>query len=188
MGLNLHDFSCRTIWYAILATRGLWEVIRVIILSLQWWTCEHFWWFLQFCASQWYFRWLEWVSTFMIFPAKRFGMPYLPPEGLERWSESLFYHYIGVPVNIFGDFCNFVRPYGTLGGWNGSQPSRFFLPSGLVCNTWHQGALEGLQSKTPTLTTLKWLKITHFLKVICYFTAFWTSNMGLWGLGEIVCP
>ena len=31
MGLNLPDFSCRTIWYAILATRGLWEVIGDII-------------------------------------------------------------------------------------------------------------------------------------------------------------
>ena len=172
MGLNLHDFSCRTIWYAILATRGLWEVIQVIILSLQWCPSEHFWCFLQYFASQWYSRWLDWVSTFMIFPAKRFGMPYLPPEGLGRWSESLFYHYSGEPANIFSDFCYFVHPYGTLGGRNGSQPSRFFLPNDLVCNTWHLGAPEGLQSKTPTLPTLKWLKITHFLAVICYFTAF----------------
>ena len=59
----------------------------------------------------------------MIFPAERFGMQYLPPGGCGRSSETLFYHYSGEPANIFGDFCNFVRPNGTLGGWNGSQPS-----------------------------------------------------------------
>ena len=152
MGLNLHDFSCRTVWYAILATRGLWEVIGVIILSLQWWTCEHFWWFLQFCASQWYLRWLEWVSTLTIFPAKHFGMPYLPPEGLGRWSESLFYHNSCVSSIIFGDFCNFVRPNGTLGGWNGSQPSWFFLPNDLVCHTCHQRAWKGDRSHYSIIT------------------------------------
>ena len=129
--------------------------------------------FLQYFASQWYFGWLEWVSTFPINPAERFGMQYLPPGGCGRSSESLFYHYSGEPANIFGDFCNFVRPNGTLGGWNGSQPSPLFLPNNLVCNTCHQGSMEGLRSKTPTLTTtLKWQKIEHFLVVICYLTAF----------------
>ena len=91
MGLNLHDFSCQTFWYAILATRGLGEVIGVIILSLQWCPCEHFWWFLQFCASLWYSRWSEWVSTFMIFPAERFGMQYLIPGGSGRPPEQNTY-------------------------------------------------------------------------------------------------
>ena len=172
MRLNLHDSSCRSIWYAILATRGLREVIGVIILSLQWCPCEHFCWFLHFFASQWYPKWLECVSTFTILPADRFGMQYLPPEGFWRSSESLFCHHGGFPANIFSDFCNFLRPNGTLSGWNVSQPSRFFLPNDLVCNTCHQGALEDLGSKTATLTLLKWLKITPFLEVICYLTNF----------------
>ena len=68
-------------------------------------------------------RWLEWVSNFMIFPAEQFDMQYLPPGGYGRSSETLFYHYSGEPANTFGDFCNFMRLNGTLGGWNGFQPS-----------------------------------------------------------------
>ena len=127
MGLNLPDFSCKTIWYAILATRGLWEVIRVIILSLQWWTCEHFWWFLQFCASQWYFRWLEWVSTFTIFPAEQFGMQYLPPGVYGRPPEQNTYpdYYTQMAKNraLFGGYLLFhclLDPWHGLMGpcWN----------------------------------------------------------------------
>ena len=52
----------------------------------------------------------------MIFPCEHFGMQYLPPGGLGRSSESFFHHDGGVGENIFGDFCDFVRPNGTLGG------------------------------------------------------------------------
>ena len=160
---NLRDFSCRTIWYAILATSGLWEVFQVIIISLQWWTCKHFWWFLHFIASQWYprwlagvstfliipanylvnntcqqgaweghprhfpiimvvskrtnfiifvifatpwySRWLESLSTFLIFPDKCLGMLYLPQGGLGRWSKSFFKQNGCVRANHFYDFC-----------------------------------------------------------------------------------
>ena len=73
-------------------------------------------------ASRWYSRWLESVLTLVFFHSDNFGMRYLPPGGLGRSRESLFYHYSGVPAVVFGDFCNFVCPNGTLGGWNGSQP------------------------------------------------------------------
>ena len=59
---------------------------------------------------------MESVSTFVIFPGDRFGMLYLPPGGLGRSSESFFHDDGGVGANIFGDFCNFVCPNGTLGG------------------------------------------------------------------------
>ena len=59
----------------------------------------------------------------MIFPGDRFGMSYLPPGGLGRSSESFFHHKGGVRANQFYDFCNFLGPNGTLGGWKVSQPS-----------------------------------------------------------------
>ena len=53
----------------------------------------------------------------MIFRGERFGRLYLPPGGLGRSSESFFHHDDGVGANFFGDFCDFVHAYGTLGGW-----------------------------------------------------------------------
>ena len=67
-------------------------------------------------ATPWYSRWLESLSTFLIFHGDRFGMPYLPPRGLGRSSESFFHHKGGVRANKFYDFCNFLRPDGTIGG------------------------------------------------------------------------
>ena len=78
---------------------------------------NHFCDFCNFFASQWYSRWWESVSTFVIFCGERFGMQYLPPGGLGRSSESFFHHDGGVRVNHFYDFCNFLRTDGTLGGW-----------------------------------------------------------------------
>ena len=59
-------------------------------------------------ASQWYPRWLESVSTFVIFSGVHFGMPYLPPRGLGRSSESFFHHKGGVRANQFYDFLQFL--------------------------------------------------------------------------------
>ena len=74
-------------------------------------------------ASRWYSRWYKSLSTFLIFHGDRFGMPYLPPGGLGRSSQSFFRHDGGVGANHFYDFRKFLRPNGTLGGWNVSQPS-----------------------------------------------------------------
>ena len=57
------------------------------------------------------------------FSWRSFRYAILATRGLGKVKgESLFYHYSGVPVVVFGDFCNFVRPNGTLGGFNWSQP------------------------------------------------------------------
>ena len=69
-------------------------------------------------VSIWYPRWLESLSTFPIIPGQRFGMLYLPPGGLRRSSQSFFRHDGGVGANHFYDFRKFLRPNGTLGGWN----------------------------------------------------------------------
>ena len=53
----------------------------------------------------------------LFFCGERFGRLYLPPGGLGRSSESFFHHDSGVRANHFCDFCNFLRPNGTLGGW-----------------------------------------------------------------------
>ena len=45
-----------------------------------------------------------------------FSMQYLPPVGLGRSSESFFHHDSGVRMIQFYEFCNFLRPDGTLGG------------------------------------------------------------------------
>ena len=74
-------------------------------------------------ASRWYPRWLESLPTFLIFHGDHFGMPYLPPGVLGRSSESFLHHNGGVKANHLYDFCNFLRPDGTLGGWKVSQPS-----------------------------------------------------------------
>ena len=50
-------------------------------------------------ASPWYSRWLKGLSTFLIFHGDHFGMPYLPPGGLGRSSESFFHHKGGVRAN-----------------------------------------------------------------------------------------
>ena len=68
-------------------------------------------------VSIWYPRWLESLSTFPIIPGQRFGMLYLPPGGLRRSSQSFFRHDGGVGANHFYDFCIFLRPNGTPGGW-----------------------------------------------------------------------
>ena len=86
---------------------GLGRSSKLIFPSKQWCQNEPFLWFLQFLGSQWYSRWLESVSTFVIFPGDRFGMLYLPPGGLGRSSESFFHHKGGVRANQFYDFCNF---------------------------------------------------------------------------------
>ena len=57
------------------------------------------------------------VLTFVIFPCEHFSMQYLPPGGLGRSSQSFFRHDGGVGANHFYDFCKFLRPNGTPGGW-----------------------------------------------------------------------
>ena len=74
-------------------------------------------------ASWWYPGWLKSLPTFLIFHGDHFGMPYLPPGVLGRSSESFLHHNGGVKANHLYDFCNFLRPDGTLGGWKVSQPS-----------------------------------------------------------------
>ena len=102
--------------------------------------------------SCWYSRWLESLSTVLIFPGKRFGKPYLPPVGLGRSFETFFHHDGGVKANHFYKFCNFLCPVGTLGGLKVSQPSLFFLTNNLACHTCHQGAWEDHSSHFPILT------------------------------------
>ena len=58
------------------------------------------------------------VSTFLIFHGDHFSMQYLG-----RSLKSFCHHDFGVRVNQFYEFCNFLRPDGTLGGWKVSQPS-----------------------------------------------------------------
>ena len=150
--LNLRDFSWRSFWYAILATRGPGKVIWVIFPSQGWCWSEPILWFLQFLGSQWYPRLYKSLSTFLIFHGNHFGMPYLPPRGLGRSSESFFHQRSGVRANHFCDFCNFLCPNGTLGGWKGSLPSGLFLPKVFVCYTCHQGAWEGHQNHYSIIT------------------------------------
>ena len=40
----------------------------------------------------------------------------MPPEDFGRSFKLLIGHDSGVGANIFGDYCNYVRPNGTLGG------------------------------------------------------------------------
>ena len=63
------------------------------------------------------------VSTYLNFCAEHFETQKLPPEGFGRSSELSFNYNSVVGANIFGDFCNFLRPNGTLGDWKVSQPS-----------------------------------------------------------------
>ena len=113
---------------------------------------DNFCWFLQCFATYCYCSWLIRVSTFLVHRAEHFSTPH--------------YHYSGVPANIFGDFCNFLRPNDTLGGWKGSQPSRLFLPNNLVCNTCHQRALGGHRRHYSIITVVS---LRTFLVIFAIF-------------------
>ena len=119
------------------------RVIWVIIQLWRWCRSEYIWRFVKFFVPQWYPMWLVGVSTFVNFHGDHFSMQYLPPVGLGRSSESFFHHDSGVRMIQFYEFCNFLRPHGTLGGWKVSQPSKFFMGIISVCHTCHQGAWEG---------------------------------------------
>ena len=94
-------------------------------------------------------------------------MQYLPPGGLGRSSELFFHHDGGVGANFFGDFCDFVRPNGTLGGQQGSKPSQLFLTNILVCNTCHQGAQEGHSSHFYIMTVVSERNFFMIFAIFC---------------------